>query len=296
MSLLAMGVVTGAGQARADSADEFPAEEPPAGYTGLQYVDSRGCAYARAVRDGSERGTNEWVVLRKLDRTPVCGLRPSPARADFGSSGSDDLPAWALANLTDPVVKVTCRSNSGKSYSYIAMQGDRITCPNAQAHPEDMLRVAAADLTGAAMPDYALPGLPEGYGHAFGYDRRVSNRDRSQDLPRQLVSADAGDFGLVIDGYRSNRTQAQVDRVSSKQGPSAIHRNLQVGAFRSMSSAEKAARRLNARGIAARIVAVESDGRKLQIVLAGPFDTEAQTRSVLATAQAAGYTNAYMRR
>lgn len=53
-----------------------PAEMPPADYAGLQYVDSKGCVFARA-------GTGSqlvWVPRVSRQGVPVCGSPPSGQR------------------------------------------------------------------------------------------------------------------------------------------------------------------------------------------------------------------------
>lgn len=50
-----------------------PAEFPPVSFTGLQYVDSRGCAYVRAGAEGAV----VWVPRVTRSRQAVCGMTPS---------------------------------------------------------------------------------------------------------------------------------------------------------------------------------------------------------------------------
>jgi len=53
-----------------------PAELPPADYAGLQYVDSRGCMFARAGN-----GTEVlWIPRVSREGVPVCGNPPSGQR------------------------------------------------------------------------------------------------------------------------------------------------------------------------------------------------------------------------
>lgn len=50
-----------------------PAELPPSGYAGQQYVDSRGCLFVRAGHGGQVR----WVARIDRTRKPICGMTPS---------------------------------------------------------------------------------------------------------------------------------------------------------------------------------------------------------------------------
>lgn len=52
-----------------------PAENPPAGYAGQQYIDSRGCTYIRAGHGGQVN----WVARIDRARQPICGQPPSLA-------------------------------------------------------------------------------------------------------------------------------------------------------------------------------------------------------------------------
>lgn len=83
---LALGVMAGAAAAQSNG----PAEAPPADFTGAQFIDSAGCAFARAAINGQTR----WVPRLGPDRQPVCGLAPSLADAA-------DTPASAAPGRAD---------------------------------------------------------------------------------------------------------------------------------------------------------------------------------------------------
>lgn len=77
VGLMSFGAATPGGAYTLDQAAQ-PRELPPAGYSGLTYVDSRGCAYVR----GSVGGSATWVARLSGDRkTVVCGLTPTFANA-----------------------------------------------------------------------------------------------------------------------------------------------------------------------------------------------------------------------
>lgn len=55
-----------------------PAELPPADYAGLQYVDSKGCMFARAGNEAEVL----WIPRVSRKGVPVCGNPPSGQRVE----------------------------------------------------------------------------------------------------------------------------------------------------------------------------------------------------------------------
>jgi hypothetical protein len=74
---------------------DVPAEFPPAAYSGLQYVDSRGCVFIRAGIDG----TVTWVPRVTRERRQVCGFKPT---FDPGAATATVAPVPA-----NPPVQIT---------------------------------------------------------------------------------------------------------------------------------------------------------------------------------------------
>jgi cell division septation protein DedD len=80
-AVLVMAVATG------PLAEIKPAELPPAGYAGLQYVDTLGCAFMRAGTDADP----VWVPRVTAGGAPLCDNPPSGNRVPVaGEAGSDN--------------------------------------------------------------------------------------------------------------------------------------------------------------------------------------------------------------
>ena len=71
-----------------------PAEPPPADYAGRSFVDSRGCAFQRAVLSGMVL----WVARETADGVAVCGKEPTFAATAL----AEPLPAPAPKKAASP--------------------------------------------------------------------------------------------------------------------------------------------------------------------------------------------------
>jgi hypothetical protein len=74
-----------------------PANLPPAGFTGQQFVDNAGCAFARA----GVSGNTVWVARVNQQRQQICGLAPS-----FGPTAVAAAPARPAADPGPPIPTV----------------------------------------------------------------------------------------------------------------------------------------------------------------------------------------------
>jgi hypothetical protein len=92
---VALGLAFSAAPAFAQLA--VPAETPPAGYDGVEYVDSAGCVFARI----DVGGRVEWVPRVGPDRQQLCGMEPSVAVVAAPEPVIEPVP------VTEPVIEAS---------------------------------------------------------------------------------------------------------------------------------------------------------------------------------------------
>jgi len=125
--------------------------------------------------------------------------------------------------------------------------------------------------------------------------RRLVSASISQDTRRWVVVRKQRDLPAVIPAGQS--------RVSTKPSPTvrrrtavASQRYVQVGTYGNAANVQKATRRLQGMGMPVRVSKIKSQGRILQVVMAGPFANQAQLKSALSAARRAGYRDAVLRK
>ena len=92
VAAVALSSAAGA-QTRTLANTRTPAERPAEGYTGTQYVDSRGCVFIRA----GVGATTRWVPRVNRDRTVVCGQSPT------GDGAGEAMAGPVVRPRPDPV-------------------------------------------------------------------------------------------------------------------------------------------------------------------------------------------------
>mgnify|MGYP001817431673 CR=1 FL=1 len=160
-----------------------PAEIPPAGYTGTQYIDSRGCVYVRAGVDGAVT----WVPRVSRDRMLICGQTPTLVQA----TATVSAPAPVIIT---PQAVITPRR-------VVSSVPQRSTVRQPSVQPT---RVAEERIVPKHVYDAqgdTLPAVPEGYKPAWDDDRLNPHRAHmtrqgysatqqiwSNTIPRRLLS------------------------------------------------------------------------------------------------------------
>lgn len=90
-----------------------PAELPPAGFTGQQFVDSRGCVFMRA----GFSGRISWVPSIGRDRKPICN-EVTPAEASARLAQGDT--SGAVASAGRPLATVASEMSAGRKTGVFA--------------------------------------------------------------------------------------------------------------------------------------------------------------------------------
>lgn len=181
--VLAMGVAAADAQSRL--AGHAPAELPPAGFTGNQYVDSRGCAFIRAGFDG--RVT--WVPRLGDNRRPMCGLPPSVGgRTAAAPAASTPRPARSTPRAAPPPVAAapaarpegahpSCPDNAPFGQPIVREDGSRaIRCTATPAQVAAAAPRPVQTAAAAARPAGAHPSCPDAAPFGQPFERADGSR------------------------------------------------------------------------------------------------------------------------
>ncbi len=303
-----------------------PAELPPAGFTGQQYVDSRGCVFLRAGLDG--RVT--WVPRVTADRKQLCtGPVAATEPATVPAAPVNTAPAKAApVVIAKPAATTTrkVRKTAALAPAPATPQGLRMACPAGTPFLERLISSSGdsklyctrgdgtidgatlpriidtgkvvghlSDVTIAA-PSQALPTIPKGYVSAWKDDRLNSARARTT-----AAGTAAQDRVWTRDvpatGVPGNQAVSHVKgpvKSPSKVASGGIY--VQVGSFAVAGNADGAARRLSSLGLPVARKPGRINGQSVQVVYAGPFASISDAQAALSSARREGFGDAFVLR
>lgn len=299
-----------------------PAELPPPGYKGEQYVDSAGCVFLRA--GVGERVT--WVARISRERRQMCGLSPTlapavavaapepevvaieapapalQARAPAQSSAPKVARAVAAPAVEVPLVNVVCPAHApvAKRFSLKA-GGTKVLCIPEGVEIETVV-------------------LPKGYREAWTDDRlnplrgigtaegeAMQERVWTRKVPARLVAeataqAEATAAAVPLTrapakptGTTVRKTSATTLSTSTAPVETTGRYLVQVGSFGVPANAQRTRERLVALGLPVTGGKGSIKGQPVQVVYAGPFAGVEAARAALRAVRGAGFGDAFLR-
>ena len=301
-----------------------PANAPPAGFRGQQFVDSRGCLFLRA---GYGDGVN-WVARVDRNHKPICTMTPTGSAAAQAAVAADMGPdpqavPQGQAAQTQPVQTQTA---APQVQTAVAAQAPIVQTPGKGPSHKVYAAASAGDTTvpRITMPvvtmqpaqvstrSHVLPKPPKGWVYAWKDDRLnplrgvgTSEGQAQQDqvwqrtVPMVLVT-EAAPQALALTTHATAKPQPLHTAVSTMsavpdQPQAGATLLIQVGCFGEPGNAQGAAARLSGLGLPVSTSTVTRKGKVLQVVYAGPFPSHDAASAGLATLHGAGFSDAFLR-
>lgn len=243
-----------------------PANLPPAGFQGMQFVDREGCLFLRA----GSGGRMLWVPMIDDSHQPICGMPPT--RLDVGGpagSAQDPGPAPAVVR---PVADV-------------AVEPAPLPGPVADAAipvPPKGWKLAWKD--GRLNP---LRGIGTANGQA------MQDRVWTRSVPAVLVASSTKAARVVTRAATMSAPAASAGSGAAAPARSALF--VQVGSFAVAANASGAMARIEALGLPGAASQARRGGKVFKVALAGPFSSRSAAGSALKALQSAGFGDAFIR-
>lgn len=191
--LPAAAVVAAAFASMSHAQGRPPAELPPQGFAGQQYVDSRGCVYIRAGHGGQVN----WVSRIDRARKPICGQTPSTAVIAEARRELAAPEAVAPARVAAPApVRVAGSAARVPTEHYVPP-------PVTYGKPTPLAGYARATAPVAAVPAPAAAPQRHAEGSGHGHWPRVPGwpSDNNNQINPQGVPAQGGVLTPNVGGH-----------------------------------------------------------------------------------------------
>lgn len=268
------------------------------------------------------------IILQPTPRKAAPAPRvaaPTPPKAE----ATRGIPAQRAATGTGSTGgKIGCYSDAPVAERFAVQNGGSVVmCTRgdgdiANARPPRVLEGAAAvspsgylERPGAAPKAQRVvissqdSGVPKGYKPAFKDDR--FNPDRAKGTREGWAAQDQiwtkqTPARLVEDVQKAKRKKVAVRKVyvssKSEQAPAKVQKPqatgrsfVQIGTFGQPANADGASSKLSQLGLPVARSKITKNGKAMQIVMAGPFGSQAEAKAALSAARRAGFGDAFIR-
>ncbi len=262
-------VLASMGQAQTNGLD--PAELPPAGFEGREYVDSRGCVFLRSTFGGEIT----WIPRYGPDRQPVCNAPPSidaqaeaapvPAPEPVAEAEDTAVPS-APAPVAQP--RAAPRATATRTPRRPALpradaSGRHPSCPSSAPYGQLVDTTLGRPLV-RCVTSPALFLDPIHNGPTFDPHAPIALPDGGQKHGQVTPHRPVGASGNVV----------------------------QVGSFANPSNATRLRARLLNSGMPARV----HRSRGYDVVTLGPFHSPTEAQYALGSVRGMGFSDAFIRR
>lgn len=219
-----------------------PAELPPQGFAGAQYVDSVGCVFRRD-------GAGNWQARLTRDGQPLCGYAPTQASGRPGPFAQAMTPKVTIVEaVTVPGGLTSCPNRPATAQRYLLSDGRVVMrCSSQQTDPIGFIN------------DAGVPGLRV---QGAAPDRLPATQGMSVLLDLALQSP--------LPDARAKAAAPARAKASVKTG----ERFVQIGAFGDPDNAQKVKARIRALGLPVATSSMKRGGKVLELIFSGPFDAE----------------------
>ena len=259
-----------------------PKNPPPASFSGIQFVDSRGCVYMRA----GYGGVVKWVPRVDAMHSVLCGYQPTDTggAAQVAQTAPNAIPMATVAS-----------TRAAPTYS----------APAARLAPQPVATVIVAAAATPAVQSVVQTDIVAPMGYILVWDdgrlnpmrgprtaagEEAMNQIWTRTVPARLVPVTAAASGATTP---SKVTYLAYDPQSTARvatANAATGRFVQVGSFGVPANAAKVEAQLRALGLPVEAGHVHV----LHTVMVGPL-AAGQVASALAAVHGAGFTDAYAR-